>query len=209
VSQQINLFNPQFLQQKKYFSAVTMAQALGLVVLGIFAFYGLAFWQDRDLARQMVESSRAYEAQKQQFAKASAELSPEKLEAQIDQDLKSVEAAVAIRRALLSEIRSGPGASFAYSEYLRAFARQTVYGLWLTGVQIGEAGGQLKLTGRALEADLVPVLIARLKQESVLRGRPLEALAITRTGAGTESKRTVVEFTVTSPGQTEAEKPRS
>jgi type IV pilus assembly PilN-like protein len=209
VSQQINLFNPQFLQQKKYFSTVTMAQALGLVVLGIAAFYGFAFWQDRDLARQTIEYSRTYEAQKQQFAKASAELSPEKVEARLDQDLKSIEAAIAVRRALLGEIRSGPGASFAYSEYLRAFARQTVHGLWLTGVQIAEGGGQLKLSGRALEADLVPVLIARLKQESVLRGRPLEALAITRTTIGTEAKRAIVEFTVTSPAQLEVEKPRS
>ena len=209
MSQQINLFNPQFLQQKKYFSAVTMAQALGLLVLGIIAFYGFAFWQDRDLVRRTAESSRTYELQKQQFAKASAELSPDKIEAQLDQDLKSIEAAIALRRALLGEIRSGPGAAFAYSEYLRAFARQTVPGLWLTGVQIGEGGGQMKVNGRALEADLVPVLIARLKQEPILRGRPLEALAITRTTAGPENKRAVVDFTVTSPAQSEVEKPRS
>jgi hypothetical protein len=209
VSQQINLFNPLFLQQKKYFSAATMAQALGLVVLGIIAFYGFAFWQDRDLARRTAESSRTYELQKQQFAKASAELNPEKLETQLDQDLKSVEAAIAVRRALLGEIRSGLGVSYPYSEYLRAFARQTVYGLWLTGVQIGEGGAQMKMSGRALQPDLVPVLIGRLKQEAVLRGRPLEGLAITRSTLGNESKRVIVEFTVTSPTQVEVQKPRS
>lgn len=209
MSQQINLFNPQFLQQKKYFSAVTMAQALGLLVLGIAAFYGYAFWQDRTLVRQMAESSRGYELQKQQFAKATAELNPEKVEAQIDQDLKSAEAAIALRRALLGEIQSGAGATQTYSEYLRAFARQTVQGLWLTGIQIGEAGGALSLTGRALQPDLVPVLISQLKRESVLRGRALEALSITRSAAGPEARRPIVEFTVTSPAQPGAEKPRS
>ncbi len=34
MSQQINLFNPIFLKQKKHFSAATMAQALGLILLG-------------------------------------------------------------------------------------------------------------------------------------------------------------------------------
>jgi len=207
VSQQINLYNPQFLGKQRYFSAVTMVQALGLVLLGIIAFYGFAVWKDRDLARRAVESSRAYQLQKQQFAKASADLNPERLEAQIDQDLKAAEAAIALRKALLGEIHSS--GTFAYSEYLRAFARQTVQGLWLTGIQIGEAGVQVNLSGRALQADLVPVFISRLKRESVLQGRPLEALAITRGVTATEPKRAVVDFTVSSPAQPGAEKPKS
>ena len=32
MSQQINLFNPIFMKQKKYFSVTTMLQALGLIV---------------------------------------------------------------------------------------------------------------------------------------------------------------------------------
>jgi Fimbrial assembly protein (PilN) len=206
VSQQINLFNPQFLEQKRYFSAETMVQALGLLVLGILGFYGFVYWQDRDAVRQAAESARAYDQQKALLAKAAAELNPEKFESQLDQDLKTTEAAIALRRLLLSEIQSGTGAPSAYSEYLRAFARQTVQGLWLTGIQITEGGGQLNLSGRALQADLVPVLIARLKQEAVLRGRPLDALAITRSVAG-ESKRAIVEFTVTSPAPTADARP--
>jgi len=209
VSQQINLFNPQFLETKKHFSAETMVQALGLLVLGIAAFYGYAFWQDRTMARQTVESSRAYELQKQQFARATAELNPEKIEAQIDQDLRSAEAAITLRKALLGEIQSGAAGTPAYSEYLRAFARQTVRGLWLTGMQIGEAGGQLTVNGRALQPDLVPVLISQLKREAVLRGRMLDALTISRNAAGPDGKRAVVEFTLTSPAQPGTEKPRS
>ena len=206
MSQQINLFNPQFLEQKRYFSAETMVQALGLLVLGILGFSGFVYWQDRDAVRQAAESARAYDLQKALLAKAAAELNPEKFESQLDQDLKTTEAAIALRRLLLSEIQSGTGAPSAYSEYLRAFARQTVQGLWLTGIQITEGGGQLNVSGRALQADLVPVLIARLKQEAVLRGRPLDALAITRSVAG-ESKRAIVEFTVTSPAPTADARP--
>ena len=201
MSQQINLFNPLFLEKKKYFSAVTMTQALGLIVLGMTLFYAFAFWQDRSLARQIAESGRAYEQQKQQFGKITAELSPEKREAQLDQDLKSIEAAIALRRSLMGEFgKGGPAGPGGYSEYLRAFARQTVQGLWLTSIQIAEGGGQLTMSGRALQADLVPVLIGRLKQESVLRGRPLEGLAITRSTAGKAPGRAIVEFSVTSQG---------
>ena len=207
MSQQINLFSPQFLKQKKYFSALTMTQALGLLLLGMVVFYGFAFWQDRNLARQTAEFGRAYEQQKQQFTKLAAELNPEKREAQLDQDLKRAEAAIASRRALLRELQAGvAGDSIGYSEYLRAFARQTVQGLWLTRIQIAEGGAQLTMSGRALEADLVPVLIGRLKQESALRGRPLEALAITRSSAGgKEAAHPIVDFTVSSPGLPEGE----
>ena len=38
MSQQINLYNPLFLEKKKYFSAVTMTQAIGLIVVGMTAF---------------------------------------------------------------------------------------------------------------------------------------------------------------------------
>ena len=201
MSQQINLYNPLFLEKKKYFSAVTMTQAIGLIVLGMALFYAFAFWQDRKLARQIAESGRAYEQQKQQFGKITAELSPEKREAQLDQDLKSIEAAIALRRSLMGEFgKGGPAGPGGYSEYLRAFARQTVPGLWFTSIQIAEGGGQLTMSGRALQPDLVPALIGRLKQEPVLRGRPLEGLAITRSTAGKAPGRAIVEFTVSSQG---------
>src|SRR3989440_2108465 len=98
-----------------------MTQAIGLIVLGLAFFYAFAFWQDRNLAREIAESGRAYEQQKQQFAKITAELSPEKREAQLDQDLKSIEAAIALRRSLMGELGTGSRAGSGYSEYLRAF----------------------------------------------------------------------------------------
>jgi Tfp pilus assembly protein PilN len=206
VSQQINLFNPLFLKQKKYFSLLTMLQALGLLLLGVVAFYGFALWQDSILGRQALESSYAYEQQKQRFAKAAAELNPEKREAELERDLKAVEEAIAARRALLRQLQTGAmGNAAGYSEYLRALARQTVPGLWLTSIQIVEGGDQLALSGRALHADLIPVLIRKLKAEAVLRGRTLEALSISQSGAGTgpPRARTVVDFTVNSKAQPE------
>jgi hypothetical protein len=52
---------------------------------------------------------------------------------------------------------------------------------------------------------LIPVLIRKLKAEAVLRGRTLEALSISQSGAGTgpPRARTVVDFTVNSKAQPE------
>jgi hypothetical protein len=51
MAQQINLFNPIFLQQKKHFSAVTMLQALGLLLAGILVFYAYASFETHKFAR--------------------------------------------------------------------------------------------------------------------------------------------------------------
>src|SRR5260221_12170219 len=91
VSQQINLFNPLFLEKKKYFSALAMTQALGLIALGMAAFYGFAFWQDGRLARQTRDSAEAYKQHKQGFVRGTTDLSPETRDALIDTDLKSIE----------------------------------------------------------------------------------------------------------------------
>ena len=49
MSQQINLFNPIFLKQRKYFSLLAMLQALGLIVLGSLFLYGYALYQVEQL----------------------------------------------------------------------------------------------------------------------------------------------------------------
>ena len=51
MAQQINLFNPIFLRQKLYFSAVAMAQALALIALGVLAIYVYQASQNAKLQR--------------------------------------------------------------------------------------------------------------------------------------------------------------
>ena len=50
MSQQINLFNPVFLKQKKYFSVIAMGQALAMIAVGSALFYGYANYQVQQLA---------------------------------------------------------------------------------------------------------------------------------------------------------------
>ena len=45
MTQQINLYQPIFRKQRKVFSAVTIAQAAGLFVVGLLLIYGYGRWQ--------------------------------------------------------------------------------------------------------------------------------------------------------------------
>ena len=64
-------------------------------------------------------------------------------------------------------------------EYLRAFSRQSLDGLWLTAFTITGAG-ELEISGRALRPDLVPAYIQRLNEEEVLAGRSFARFEMSR-----------------------------
>lgn len=177
MSQQINLFNPVFLKQKKYFSVITMAQALGLIMLGAAAFYGYAVYQVEQLSAQTREMDKRYASEQARLANFTREFSPQRSGKMLEDELKQVEAEAAAQESLLGLLKSGAiGNTEGYSEYMRAFARQSVKGLWLTGFDITGDGVQMALNGATLDAQLVPVYIQRLSKEKVMRGKTFAAL---------------------------------
>lgn len=177
MSQQINLFNPIFLKQKKYFSVVTMLQALGLIVLGSMLFYGYAWYQVRQLAQQTIEMTKRYEAEQKRMVNYANEFSPQRAKQKLDEELKALEAQMSTQDTVLNTLKSGAiGNTRGYSEYLRAFARQSVRGLWLTGFTLIGDGAQMSLQGAVTNPRLLPTYIQRMNREPVMRGKSFAAL---------------------------------
>lgn len=180
MAQQINLFNPVFLKQKKYFSAVTMLQALGLVVLGVFVFYGYAIYESRTQARIAADASRQLAAQGAQVAALTREYSPQGRSRQLQDELARSEARLKQREGMLAVLQTGGlGNTAGFARYLSALARQPVSGVWLTGFSVSGDENQLNLNGRVLEPDLVPIYLRALNREEVMRGRRIAELRLT------------------------------
>ncbi len=177
MSQQINLFNPVFLKQKKYFSVITMLQALGLVVLGSLLFYGYALYQVAQLSKQSDEMGKRYAAEQARLTKFNSEFSPQRAGQLLEEEQKRLEAQVAAQEKLLDMLKSGAiGNTEGYSEYMRAFARQSIKGLWLTGFDIVGDGAQMSLSGAVINPQLVPSYIQRLSKEKIMRGKTFATL---------------------------------
>ena len=177
MSQQINLFNPIFLQRKKYFSANNMALALALVLLGALAVAGYASMQ----VAQLTEDSRNTAAQvalaQAELAKVSAEYGVRPRSAALQAEVQNAESELRSLQQISDILKTGDfGDTRGYAEYLRAFARQSIDGLWLTGLSIQGAGNEIALHGRAMRPELVPVYIGRLKNEAILKGKSFAAL---------------------------------
>jgi hypothetical protein len=177
MSQQINLFNPIFLKQKKYFSALTMLQALGLILLGSVLFYGYAWYQVAQMSRQTTEMGKRYAAEQARLVGYANEFSPQRAGQLLEEELKQLERRAAAQEMQLHLLQSGAlGNTGGYSEYMRAFARQSVKGLWLTAFDITGDGAQMTLSGAVLDPHLVPVYIQRLSKEKIMHGKTFATL---------------------------------
>jgi len=78
MSQQINLFNPAFIQRRQPFSLSAMLQGLGLILAGAAAMYGYAYYQVGQLEQQVVESTRRFNAEQLRLGSLAAEFSPQR-----------------------------------------------------------------------------------------------------------------------------------
>ena len=177
MSQQINLFNPIFLRQKKHFSAVTMAQALGVIVLAVLGLYLYSLFEFRGLKQESIKVAAQLTTTQQQLAKVTAEYAPRKKNPAQEEALKKAQAELDALKLAMTRLKQDEfGDRKGYSDYLRAFARQIVNGLWLTGFSIRGAGSAIGIQGRTLQPESVPAYMNRLKQESVLQGKSFATL---------------------------------
>ena len=181
MSQQINLFNPIFLKQKKIFAAVPMAEALGLIVAGALL---LAWYAGRNVAEleQNAAAGKALLADRERrLVNANAQFAPRQKSPALAAELAQAEAELKALHEVESVLRGGAlGNTAGYAEYFRAFSRQNVGGLWLTGVTINGAGNDIGVQGRAMQPTLIPNYIARLTGERVMHGKTFASLDIGR-----------------------------
>jgi hypothetical protein len=210
LSQQINLFNPIFLKQKKIFASMAMAQALLVLLVGTLAlgYYGSLSVGSLQKAAGAA-SARLAKEQARQVA-ATTEFVPRARSPQIEQQLAVAELELASLKNVALVLKRGDfGNTSGYAEYFKALARQNVGGLWLTGVSIIGAGNEIGVQGRALQPSLVPNFIGRLTRESVMRGKAFDSLRIdqpmqkakkAKDGSGAESSEPTpfVEFNLQS-----------
>lgn len=179
MSQQINLFNPIFLKQKKYFSAVTMVQALGLILLGCALLIGYSFYQSNRIKNEAAATAARLVAAQAQLAQITAAGQLRQKDRTLDEQIKKIEAEIKSMQQVFTTLRKGDlGNTGGYSEYFRAFSRQIVPGLWLTGLTIQGAGNEIGINGRALRPELVPEYLGRLKHEHAMQGKSFASLEI-------------------------------
>lgn len=177
MSQQINLFNPIFLKQKKYFSAVTMVQGLCLILLGCLLLTAYAEFQLSIRKREAAASSALLLKTQSQLITIAAQFAPHQSDPALDKQIKEAQDEIDAAQRVFDSLKSGEfGDTKGYSTYFRGFSREIVDGLWLTGISIYGAGHDINLSGRTVNPQLVPLFLAHLKREQEMQGKSFSTL---------------------------------
>jgi hypothetical protein len=188
VSQQINLFNPIFLKQKKIFTALPMAEALGAIVLGALLLTWYAGRSVDQLAQQAAAGKILVAERERRLVEANRQFAPRQKSPALAAEVAQADAELAALQRVQAFLQEGTlGNSAGYAEYFRALARQNVPGVWLTGVSIVGAGTDIGVQGRAMQPTLIPQYIGRLKTERVMQGKTFASLDIARPEAAAAS----------------------
>jgi hypothetical protein len=179
MSQQINLFSPLFRKQKKLFTAVAMAQAVGFMIVALALFYGYARFQVGHLERQLAVSDGQLKGALDKIKVLPGANSGSEEEKKLDLQIAELDAKLVAIEQLIAQSGDSERAR-SYVEPLRALARQRLEGIWLTSISVTGDSGELSLSGRALHAALVPQYIEHLRGDEALGGRRFSTLAIER-----------------------------
>jgi len=186
VSQNINLFNPVFRKEPQ---VATFNALVGCVALALFGLIGAFFFLQqvvKGLAEELRSAESLLKVQKGYAEKLQGEAAGRKVSVALEDETARLEAELKQARESMDALKSGVlGTQEGFAEYLRAFSRQSLNGLWLTGLVIG-GGGQVEIRGRVVSPDLVPAYIQRLNREKALAGRSFARLEVAQPKAEPE-----------------------
>lgn len=181
MKQQINLYQGAVRRESPAFGARAMVAsfALCIVVLG-----GAWYWAQghaRELATQLASIKEQESAAAARLDALGETLNGLKDNEGASSTLREALDGLARREQLLALI-DGPalGDTGGFSSSLRALARHTLDGVWLTRIAVSAPGSRTNLAGRARDPHLVPEYLLGLAAEPALSGQRFDQFEIER-----------------------------
>ena len=180
MSQNINLLGPAFHKQRRSLTLATAVQCFGVTLAALLGYQMLLQQQVNGLAAELRQAEGLLGSQRNYVEKLKGKPVAVKPDARLEADVGRLEGELNTAREAMEALKGGAlGNQQGFAEYLRAFSRQSLNGLWLTGFSIA-GNGELEIKGRVLSPDLVPSYIQRLNREQVLAGRSFARLEMSR-----------------------------
>lgn len=180
MSQYINLFGPAFRKPRLLLSlnrAAILAGVAALVMIGLL-FYNRH--QVEGLRAEVASAQGLLKAQSRYTDRLKGEGAAQKTNGGLASEVARLEMELKSARDAMGVLEGGAlGNRNGFANYLQAFSRQALDGLWLTGFTVGGAG-DVAIQGRVISADLLPEYIQKMNKEPALQGRAFSALEMRR-----------------------------
>lgn len=177
MSQQINLLNPALIKQKDFLNPNNIVMTLGVLSVLMLGYYGYAQKQLSLLGTQRTQVAEALSATQAQLKQKALLHTPRAPDKTLLEQITQLEQKEIMQQQILRTVdQSSATPEKGYAALMRAFARQSLDGLWLTSFSFDSQTERLNISGRTLQAALVPEYIAHLGNEPALKGKLFSAL---------------------------------
>lgn len=180
MSQYINLLGPAFRRPRLLLTlnrAALLAGLAAVVMLGV-NWYGQQ--KVEGLRTELVSAQGLLKAQSTYTDRLKGEGGAQKGNTGLGAEVQRLEMELKSARDAMAVLEGGAlGNRKGFADYLQAFSRQSLDGLWLTGFTVGGAG-EVAIQGRVVSADLLPAYIQKMNNEPALKGRAFSALEMKR-----------------------------
>lgn len=179
MTQQINLLNPALLKKRDLFTPANILAVYGFLFVGILTLGAYEYNACHAAELEAKASSTALAEVQQLLTRMRASAANNAKKQQLLTRIESLEQKQAMQEAVLDAAKhdeSHQGES--YASLLKAFAKQSMSGLWITALNIDQDAQHLSISGRTLNPDLVPAYINKLRKEPALKGKSFTDLTM-------------------------------
>lgn len=177
MSQQINLLNTALIKQKDYLNPTNIAMTLGLLSALMLGYYGYAQKELSTLSAQRSQIAEELSSMNAQLKQTTLLHTPRAPNKALLDEISQLEQKEVMQQQILQTVnQSATSPDKGYAALMRAFAKQSMDGLWLTNFSFDNKSQKLNISGRTLQAEFVPEYISRLGNEPALKGKLFSAL---------------------------------
>jgi hypothetical protein len=194
MAQNINLYSSGR-RQRAPFSRFGVAALAVVVVVAAGALYAMEAQRQAQMRSIVQETERTASRLEKQLAAAPNAVR------HAQQTLDAIETEVIALEATAARLNAGAlGKTSGFTAQLRALARGSTEGVWLTGIRFDNAGAQIALEGKALDAARVPSLIERLRRAPQFAGTTFATMELKPSEeTGIRGPATLVLFRLATP----------
>lgn len=153
---------------------------IGIAAFAMLVWGGIAQWRAADSEARLAALNTEQASLQAQMTTASEQLAARKPDAALTVALVEAQFGVDGRRWLVDQLAHAGDEAVPFSHVLEGLGRQRPAPLWLTRIHVAEAGAELGLGGRTLDAEAVPGFLQGLSTEEGLKYREFTHFVIER-----------------------------
>lgn len=178
--QQINLYQERLIDKPQPWQARQAGLLLLLLVCGLLALSGYAYWQADARTAQVDRLQIKRDRLAEQVAELEEKYPPPQKNVLLEEKLKRLEKRIQGQRQALDFFAAGEDRNQAMIATLEGLARHQAEGVWLRQVRLEQAGRQVRLEGSAQRPEQVPAYLQLLGDNFVFAGKLFDRFQLER-----------------------------